>query len=146
MADFYPPVGFYFEVWFSLPDATDLDARFSDVSGLSVNVEYQSVQSGGENNYSYQLPTGVKYSNLVLKRGWTKQTALINWFKNATEQFIFAPASVVVYLNDETGSPIRSWACHNALPVKWSLSPFSATEGKVVIEEIELSYRYFTSL
>ena len=146
MGDFYPSVGFYFQVWFSLPGMTDMDARFTEVSGLSSAVEVEPLVEGGVNNHAYQLPTGVRSTNLVLKRGWTTNTALTTWVDDAMQNFDFSPATVSVFLLNDQGEPLGNWSCIGAIPVKWTLSPFSSTDGKAVIEEVELSYQNFVSL
>ena len=51
MANYYPPVGFHFRVEFDLPQASDNDIRFREVSGLSMELEEETYNEGGENRF-----------------------------------------------------------------------------------------------
>lgn len=147
MAVYYPPVGFHFRVEFNLDGAKDGDVRFQEISGLSAELGTEEVVEGGENRFSHRLPTRAKYGNLTLKRGLLADSRLIDWCKNAIENFDFHPTTVnVTLLNDkheplaETYSFIRAW------PVKWAVSDFKAQENALVVETLELSYNYFSRI
>ncbi|MCD4809203.1 MAG: phage tail protein, partial [Methanosarcinales archaeon] len=43
-------------------------AGFTDVSGLTIETEVETIKEGGVNNYEYKLPKFTKYSNITLKR------------------------------------------------------------------------------
>ena len=65
-----PAVGFHFRVEFQgISEAQTIDTYFQEVSGLSFDIDKETVKEGGENRFSYQLPTRANYPNLVLKRG-----------------------------------------------------------------------------
>ncbi|MEI7926440.1 MAG: phage tail protein, partial [Chloroflexota bacterium] len=40
---------------------------FMEVRGLSVEVEVQSIEEGGQNEFSHRVPGRMKWPNLVLK-------------------------------------------------------------------------------
>jgi len=80
---YYPPVGFHFKVEFSGVGNADMDTRFQEVSGLTAEIGTEELQVGGENRFSYRLPTRARFSNLVLKRGMLKDSELITWFSRA---------------------------------------------------------------
>ena len=42
---------------------------FTEVSGIKVDIPYEEVWGGGENNHVFKLPKPVKLPNLVLKKG-----------------------------------------------------------------------------
>ena len=56
MPVYYPPVGFHFRVEFDLPGASDNDMRFREVGGLSVELEEETYNEGGENRFVQKLP------------------------------------------------------------------------------------------
>ena len=87
MAVYYPPVGFHFRVEFILDGTVESDTRFQEVSGLSAELGTEEVVEGGENRFSHRLPTRAKYSNLTLKRGLLTESGLIDWCRNAIENF-----------------------------------------------------------
>ncbi|HWD28605.1 MAG TPA: phage tail protein [Rhizomicrobium sp.] len=143
---YYPPWSFYYKVEFLLgsgPLPTD-DARFQAVSGLSVEYDYESFKEGGENRFEHKLPIRTKYGDMVLKRGMYVDSAVIDWFTAAFRDRQFSPADVNVILMNEQGDPLRTWKVANAIPKKWSISDLNANENSIVIETMELTYRYFT--
>src|SRR4051794_23136075 len=100
MPAYYPPVGFHFEVHFPGVGPNDDDVRFQEVSGLTAEIGTEELAVGGENRFTYRLPTRAKYGNLILKRGMLKNSVLKSWITDAIVNFIFKPLDVSVYLLD----------------------------------------------
>jgi len=146
MVDYYPPWSFYYKVEFLLgggPAPTD-DARFQTVSGLSVEYDYESFKEGGENRFEHKLPIRTKYADMVLKRGMLMGSQVLDWFTSAFRDRLFSPSDINVILMNEKGDPLRTWNVAHAIPKKWLVSDFNANENSLVIETMELSYRYFS--
>lgn len=143
MTAYYPPWGFYYKVEFSISQNTD-DARFQTVSGLSVEYDYESFKEGGENRFEHKLPVRTKYADMVLKRGMLNDSAVIKWFLAAFRDREFSPCDINVILMNESGDPLRTWNVAHAIPKKWTVSDMNANESSVVIETMELTYRYFS--
>lgn len=156
----YPPVSFFFDVIFQgqSPDGTALDkeaveTRFQSVSGLSVDMQTETLKEGGENRFEHILPVRTKYSALVLKRGVVKDSKLVDWCNDALLNFDIQPMDVLVHLlhvkrsannqPPEGIEPLMSWKVINAWPKKWSISDFNAEQGAIAIETLELNYSYF---
>ncbi len=142
----YPPVGFHFAVVFELFPQTPNDFRFQDVTGLTANVETETVKEGGENRFTHQLPGRTNYEKLVLKRGMFIGSFIVQWCREAIEDLNFAPTNVIITLLNEMHLPIAGWYVVNAFPVKWSISNFNAEKSSVVIETLEFEYNYFKTL
>ena len=166
-ANYYPPVGFYFRVEFSLTTSassllnvnnlanttsnpgrglglpTDVDMCFQDVSGLTATVGTTDLAEGGENRFKHQLPGRVTYDKLVLKRGLVTDSSILQWCINAISNFEFKPITVFVKLLNDAGDPLATWEVINAYPVKWSVSNFNSEQSAVVVETLELAYQYF---
>src|ERR1700757_4827261 len=71
---------FCFKVTFTnVPAAGKAEAFFKSVSGLRYETEVIPVRAGGANDTTYQLVGATKWSNIVLKKGFTSDTALIDW-------------------------------------------------------------------
>lgn len=140
---FYPPLSFYFSVEV---DGFKEDSRFQEVSGLSVNIETTPIIEGGENRFVHQVPTRAKAEKLVLKRGFSVSSELLDWCRKAVEEFSFTPKkSIVVKLRNEMGQPLAAWDVRHAYPVKWALSNFNAMNNDIVIETLEIQYNYFVN-
>jgi len=143
MATYYPPVSFHFKVEFQGIGKKDGDTRFQQVSGLSAEIGIEELPVGGENRFTYRLPSRAKYGNLVLKRGMLNDSGLIDWFKDAIENFSFSPADVHVFLLNEEHQVSASWVFVEAYPVKWVISELKALENALAVETIELAYQYY---
>ena len=145
MVDYYPPLGFYYSVTFAIsPNRNDL--RFQSVSGLSVQYEMEEYKEGGENRFVHKLPVRTKYTNLTLKRGLVLDSVVTQWCMAAFTRGKFIPTDIVIILMNEKGIPLRTWNIVHAIPVQWATSDLSADKSEIVIETLELSYRYFTLL
>lgn len=142
--DFYPPVGFYFEVFIvGITQRGTSEAGFENVSGLDVKIETEPVQEGGVNQFTRKLPKALQYQNLVLRRGLVKGSPLMTWINNAITNFIFAPKTVQVNLLNEQGKPAVNWSFFNAYPVSVKVSDLNSRDEKYVVETLELAYDYF---
>lgn len=150
---YYPPVGFYFRV--DLADSasaalslvSNVDNSFQEVSGLSVEMETESVPEGGENRFAHKLPKKTKYSNLVLKRGLvTSVSGFSAWCIDTMGSNLSKPVepkNISVALLNEKGIPSMVWLFVNAYPVKVQVSDLQAMENKIAVETMEFAYQYF---
>jgi phage tail-like protein len=136
---------FHFLVTFELPQLPG-DMNFQEVTGLSVEAQYDVIKAGGQNAFEYRLPLRPRYSDLVLKRGYTMISGITAWMIEAFENYNYKPTNLIITLLNEEHIPLSAWYVVNALPVKWELSPFNAEDSKIVIESMTLRYDYFKSL
>ena len=136
------PVVFHFKVEFGAT-SPDQDVRFQEVTGLSAEVSVEEFREGGLNEHAHRLPTGAKYANLVLKRGYVQGSEVSEWVRQAVENFTFEPKDVTVTLLNEEHEPLATWSFLRAWPVKWSVSDFKAQENALVVESMELAYQSF---
>jgi len=136
-----PILGFRFGVLFMAGGVipNPLDIRFQKVSGLSAEVETETLREGGQNLYSQKLPTGIQYGNLVLERGMVIGSPLNLEFNATMSLFKFATSNVLVTLLGEDKSPLAAWLFMKAYPVRWSTSDLNA-EPDLVIDTMELAY------
>jgi phage tail-like protein len=137
------PTSFYFEVKFEGKSKID-DVAFKEVSGLSLEVEYESIVEGGASDRPLMLPRPAKHGNLVLKRAVLPAGhTLIQWVKNAMgSSYVqpIAPCNITVRLMKENDKPLYVWSCTRAYPVKWSTEGFESEKNAVALETIELAY------
>ena len=140
----YPLPAFHFKVVFSGTGGTWEDTAFKDVSEFGAKVETETISEGGESGEKYIVPKGVKYKNLVLKRGIAgSDSELVQWCKSVIEGNFNTPISLMqisLQLLDEAHEPVRVWTFYDAYPVSWDIEAFSAMENKVAIEKIEFCY------
>lgn len=144
MAVYYPPVGFHFLVEVLGLKPNDSDVRFTEVSGLSVELQTEEVAEGGENRFVQKYPTRARFPELVLKRGLLRNSEVWNWARECIEDFTIQPKSVDVKLLNENHEPLMTWHVVGAYPTKWSVTDLNASNNAVVIESLQLFYQYFT--
>lgn len=155
-----PLATFNFEVIIQLPGSGDsagalCEAAFSECDGLELSVSPKTIVEGGNNAAQTHLAGPVSYGQLTLKRGMTQTLDLWDWFSQTTRTDGYGlRADAVVRLyptsavpqtassGDESGSgaPVFTFILRNCLPVKMRAPTFSASEGAVAIEEMQLVY------
>lgn len=150
-ADREPTLSHRFGVFFlsggAIPNPIDL--RFQRVSGISTEMQLDTINEGGENLYSHRMPKKMNYNNLVLERGYVAGPipSPLNIEFNATfSLFKFNPSDVLVTLFNDEGIPIGGWLFLKAYPVKWSVSDLDAQSNSVAIDTMELAYTRFQIL
>ena len=135
---------FHFRVEFLGLDGMDIDTRFQSVAGLAVSIETDSIIEGGENRFKHLLPKGTTYTDLVLKRGLVSSSNVVDWCRRTTETLQIEPIDINVSLLNEAHNPVMTWQIKHAWPKKWSVADFNAESSAIVIQTIEIGYRYFT--
>ncbi|AVI50443.1 phage tail protein [Pukyongia salina] len=146
MSNEYPLAAFYFRLSFNGLSGS-VDSSFKEVSGISMEMDTEEITEGGNNSFKHRVPTSVKFSNLVLKRGMvSKDSPLVDWciktFGGGLAEYV-ETKNIVVSLLDENGDPIKAWSFANAWPVKWAASDLNSMNNEVAIETLEFSYSYF---
>jgi phage tail-like protein len=125
-------------VWFELDIQGKAVGYFTEVTGLSAEVETLTYSEGGMNEFQHKLPTRVKYPNLVLKRGMTTKADLQRWFQKSHVQAERTTISLTML--DQEGETIRTWSFANAFPIKWTGPNFNAAQGQLAVEQIEIAH------
>jgi phage tail-like protein len=139
---YYPPVGFHFKVEF-VGIGNDNDIRFQAVSGLTIEYDTESFKEGGENRFEHKLPVRTKYADVSLKRGMLTDSKVIEWCLKAFENREFQLATVNISLLNEKHEAIKRWEVIEAWPKKWRVSDLNAQENGIVVETLDLAYKYF---
>lgn len=144
MANYYPPPAFHFKVEVLGLKPNDQDVRFSQVSGLDVELATEEIAEGGENRFLQKYPARAKYPELNLKRGLLINSDIITWVRDCIDNLEIEPKNIDIKLLNEEHQPLLTWHLVNAYPTKWSVSELSATSNAVVVESLQLFYQYFS--
>ena len=110
--------------------------RFSECTGIQVEIETKDYMEGGSNDFVHKLPTRVKYPNIVLKRGVTHEDALLKWFwdcRTAVQR-----KEMTIELLGPGKKTVRAWAFVNAYPVKWIGPNLKASSNQIATETLEI--------
>lgn len=143
MVQYYPPVGFHFLVEF-IGIADGADTRFTEVSGLSVEMGSEELAEGGENRFVQKYPTRAKYPELVLKRGLMKNSAVWDWVRQCIVDYRIEPRNLDIKLLNDAHEPLITWHVVGAWPTRWSVSDLNAASNAFAVESMQLAYQYFT--
>jgi phage tail-like protein len=125
-------------------------ASFSECGGLEMNVKYDEVREGGQNEFVHRLPGRVEYGNLVLKRGYVPAdgnteglSEFFRWCLSALNR----PGSpvqrrdvTVTLMSQGLGKRVHSWVFRSCYPVKWSGPAFKSGDNAIAIESLELAH------
>ena len=114
-------------------------ASFSEVSGLESEVAVLEYREGGENTRVLKLPGLRKYTNIVLKRGLTQDTALWNWHKQVLDGTVHRRNGSVILLDDQGHDQVR-WNFFGSWPCKYVGPTLDAKSSEVAIETLELAH------
>lgn len=140
--EWYPAVSFYFDVQFEGIENPG-DRQFMEVSGLEMGLEFAEVPEGSNN---LPLPLKRVFKNLILKRGFFKDSQLAPWLKNAIDKFIIEHKDIHINLLDEKGLPMATWEFQSAYPINWSISDLNSMENTIVVETIEIGFKSMTRI
>jgi phage tail-like protein len=113
---------------------------FTECTGLTVEYDVMDYPEGGQLGFTHKLRGGVKYPNLVLKRGVTHENNLISWFFDRTHDREHRGDVIITLLGDNGSTVVRKWAFHNAFPVKWTGPSFNAKSTGVATETLEIAH------
>jgi phage tail-like protein len=145
----YPLPNYCFEVTLDpadpyLPPSAPASPRaviagaFSDVAGLSGELEVIPHPEGGQNAFVHQLPVRHTWGRLTLKKGVVLDRILWDWFDAGLTGSLGARRDGSVALLTPDGAPAITWEFRAALAVKWTGPDLSAREGAVALEALEI--------
>ncbi len=113
---------------------------FSEVSGLSSEINLESYEEGGLNNYVHKFPKHTTYPNLVLSRGLVNIDLFYIWYQ-ATSQGLIQQLNGTILLLNSQRIPVMWWTFKKAYPVKWEGPQFNASNDDIAVERIELVHQ-----
>jgi phage tail-like protein len=121
---------------------------FKSVSGLKYETEVVPVREGGQNATTYQLIGAVKWSNIVLKQGFTKESASTGGLLWWRDQWLGPRGGErkggTISLLDTAMQVKQSWTFVRGFPVKWEISEFDASKSELAIETLEIAHEGIT--
>ncbi len=119
-----------------------IQALFTEVSGLQVEMQVMEYQEGGTNTFIHRLPGPLKVSNVTLKHGLTKSNDFVKWCLSTPPSL--KRRNVTVTLYDSAGSWVARWHFREAYPVKWVGPTFTSDSTAIAIESIEIAHKGLT--
>lgn len=135
---------FYVEI----EDKSYISASFSECSGLSVKVNYDTYFEGGVNNQQRIVLGQTQFSEVTLKRGMTNDVVFWGWASRmltkidpeSNQNVNPKRRNVNILLFNQAGETIQCWTLIGAVPVEWKSPSLQADSSIVAIEELTLAY------
>jgi phage tail-like protein len=121
-------------------------AFFTACSGLSIEfdvMEYKNISKAGSIKTTTKIPGKPKYSEVVLKRGFTPSKDLHDWFKDvvdAKDKTPYKTGAIVVF--DRTQKEVARFSLLNMWPSKMSVSDLNAGTDEVMVEELTMQHEF----
>jgi phage tail-like protein len=116
---------------------------FTEVSGLEAEAEVFEYRQGSDPLSSIRkLPGLLKYSNITLKRGYTTNRDLYDWWRTGVEGNV-QRRNVAIVLLDDDGQELQRWLVYDAWITKYEGPTLDAKAKEVAIESVELAHEGF---
>ena len=118
------------------------DGGFSEVSGLSQEVEVIEYRNGNaRENAPMLLPGLARTGRVTLRRGLIGSLRLWQWMAQVRDGSVDALRTVTISLqNEDHSATVMSWRLLRARIVKHVSGPLNAKGGDVAMEEIVLAF------
>ena len=111
---------------------------FSEASGLTAEGDAVDYREGTDPQSNVRkLPGLRKYSNITLKRGYTRDTSLWDWYTNIMNGQPDRRNVTIVLMNEARQAVLR-WHAENVWLNKIEAPSFKASGNEVAIESVEL--------
>jgi phage tail-like protein len=117
---------------------------FTEVGGLTAEGDAVDYREGSDLQQNVRKLVGLrKYANLTLKRGYTQDKALWQWYTNIMNG-IADRRNVTIVLMNEARQPVLRWHAENAWINKIEGPAFKGSSNDVAMESVELVHEGLT--
>jgi phage tail-like protein len=114
-------------------------AGFTEVGGLATESDVIEYRNGSDEATVRKLPGLRKYSNITLKRGYTRDLALWDW-RGTTEDGRTQRRNGVIILLDEARQPVLRWIFREGWISKYEGAALNSTTNEAAIESLEIAH------
>lgn len=111
---------------------------FTEVGGLTAESDVIEYREGSDPPRMRKLPALFKFSNITLKRGYTRSRALWEWRKTTLDGATARKDGAIV-MRDEAGKPVLRWEFFAGWISKYEGPALNATANEAAIESIEIA-------
>jgi len=117
---------------------------FRECSGLSADGHSVEYRDGTDVSRSVRKLVGLQtFSNLMLKRGYTVNTELWDWYKNILNGVPDRRHGTIILMDEQRKDVIR-WDVENMWIKKIEAPSFNATANEVAMESVEIVHEGLT--
>lgn len=130
--------GAYFDVILG-GDPLGMSGRFTSVTGLGMQFEYETVREGGSMYPRYFFKNAVPQT-LVLEQGTVTTVDTFSMWVNMVNMGMSVPLGGIITLNDYRGVPMRTWTIAGAHITKYVGPSLDSNNVQLAVNRIELLY------
>lgn len=113
---------------------------FSECSGLTTDTNVIDYREGNEKQLTpRRLPGLMKYTNIVLKRGYTADKSLWQWRLNVINGTTSRTTGSIILL-DEARNTALTWTFREGWPCKWDGPALNGKTSEVAVETLEICH------
>ncbi len=113
-------------------------AGFREATGLSFNTDPVEYREGNDSELHVRKLQGLrKYSNITLKRGFTRNHELWNWYRSIVNG-VDDRRNGAVILRDEQQVDVLRWNFVAGWICRWEGPALNATAQEVALETVEI--------
>jgi len=116
------------------------NAGFSECSGLNIENTPIEYREGNDKLTPHKQPGLMKYGNITLKRGITKNPELVTWLKTVMDGDIRRVPVMSIVLQDELHQEAVRWNLLEAWACKWTGPDLKANASEMAIETLEICH------
>lgn len=133
----YPYTVFQFKVYVGEKEI----GGFSECSGLTMDNDVIEYRTGKDQPWMQKIPGLRKFTNIVLKRGFTQDNYLYEWRSEVIEikKTGGYRRDGFIELIGEDGNPVLRWKFTNGWPNKLEGPALNAKNNEVAVESMELA-------
>jgi phage tail-like protein len=119
-------------------------SAFSECSGLTADGDAVDYREGTDMQPNVRKLMGLrKYTNITLKRGYTQDNSLWQWYTNIANGLADRRNVTITLMNEERKAVIR-WHAENAWINKIEGPGFKASSNEVSVESVDLVHEGLT--
>ncbi|MEW8525657.1 MAG: phage tail protein, partial [Candidatus Thiodiazotropha endolucinida] len=116
-------------------DPQDAQAGFSEISGLSMEVQVIEYRAGNDRTESpVNLPGLTRYGPVTLKRGLIGSLDLYEWITESAQSGPGSRRNVTIHLLNDEQQHAFTWKLRNAWVSKYSMSDLDASSNDIAME------------
>ena len=116
-----------------------MSGRFTSVSGLGMQFEYEAVREGGSMYPRYFFKNAVPQT-LVLEQGTVTTVDTFSLWVTMVNSGISVPLAGVIILKDHKGIPMRTWTIAGAHITRYVGPSLDSNNVQLAVNRIELLY------
>jgi len=127
-------------VFFRLTVGGDDLGAFHTCAGLGATVEMEEYAEGGNNGFTWQLPSRITWSNITLTRPLTPDTTKVaSWLEQIIRRVERKDGEIVALEPNLT--PIARWQVLGIVPVNWQGPSFDPSRSEAAVETLEIAHQ-----